>query len=173
MMLPYQDLKQVAGAMYDFGDPARPVMMHRLENGAVVANSAQVHPTAVLHPYACVGPAASVGVFAEIGEGAFVGPACRIPSGATIGARGVIGYKNEGYLHCMVPGGPYTLDAHYDVDGVLQMSVGCVTRPLDVWAASWAEIAEKHRYGHPDIVVAFFAAARLLARPQSGAHEIR
>lgn len=147
----------------DFGQGL--VTVVRWETGALVAQSAVVHPSARLGEGAVIGPATRVGENAEVGAGAVIGPACRIPDFAVIAPKGIVGARNEGYLHGFLPGGPYTIDTHYLLDGSLWFTVGCESHPLDHWDALWPVIAARNGYAHSALAVALMGAARLLARP--------
>jgi hypothetical protein len=127
---------------------------------------------AVIHPTAKVGADVEIGALTRVAEGAtigdrvLIGRRCLIGPGSTIIADAVIGERNQGYLYCIVPGGPYPLEAYYLRDGRLWYAIGCESHPLDEFFAQWEDIATKHGYAEAPISVVFVQAARMLVRPE-------
>jgi len=136
-----------------------------LENGARVAVSASVSPGATIGARSTIGAAVEIQPEAVIGEDAYIGRGSRIEARSCIAANGVIGERNAGHLHAVVPGGPFVVDAHYLRDGSLWFTVGCESHPLDVWERGWEAIAARNNYHFSPVVVALFPVARQLVMP--------
>lgn len=149
--------------LHDFGDGAIKAM--RLPNGSIIADSASVSGAVKLGARCVVGAAVEIQPECDIGDDVYIGSQSRIESRSCIAPNGIIGKRNAGHLHAVVPGGPFCIDAHYLRDGTLWFTVGCESHPLDVWERDWEKIALKHAYGFSPIVVALFPVARLLSMP--------